>query len=328
MPSFRVSVNRPLDLERFTDRWALGALFAFGAAGYWRGGWPEAVQSGLASYLGWAISREIDPDHPGSANLASLAGGFAALALHADIGVMFVMLVVVKVMVAGSGLSPARWEAGLLGAAALVFAGSQPGWWAAMAMAAALFLDTAIHPFAPQNHRYIASAVAMGGSVVYLLIADVRPWWWAQVAAVAAGGLVMTYLNLNLHHRSRLSLLIVGIPAMARVTDDLVGGSLEGGPWWEYCLLVAGSALAVTLCFLRTEVHSPTDHTAHSISSERVGLARCLVAALVIFSWASAFEGSLLGAMEPTAPLWAVLCIVGTRELWERTGWGLGRKRP
>ena len=70
----------------------------------------RGVESGLAAYLCWALSREIDPDYPVSANLAALAGGGLALWLDSHAGVLFVMLLVIKVMVGSSGLAPARWK--------------------------------------------------------------------------------------------------------------------------------------------------------------------------------------------------------------------------
>ncbi len=327
MPSFRVSVTRPLDLDRFTDRWVMGALFAFGGTGYWRGGWAEAVQAGLASYLAWAISREIDPDHPASATMAAVAGGLLALALHIDIGALFVILLAAKVMVAGSGLSPARWEAGLLGAGALVFTGSQTGWWMAMAMAAALLMDTATQPLAAGDHRYIAAALAVVAWVVYWVLDDAGPWWWAHLAAVAAAGLVISYLPLDLYHRSRLGLLIAGLPALIMVTMEVIGGNLGNGPWWVYWLMAGGLVSGTTMFFVQTEVRSLTDHADHPISSERVNLARCLVATAAIASWGSQAHRGLAEAVEAVAPLWALLCLVGLRELISRRGLGIGKKQ-
>ncbi len=326
MPSFRVSVTRPLDLEQFTDRWALGSLFAFGGAGYFWGGWPEAVQSGLVAYLSWALSRELDPDHPLSANLAALAGGSLAWALQPDVGVLLVVLLVAKVMVGSSGLSPARWEAGVLGALAMVLAVTPTGWWAAVAMAAALFLDTLTPPHAPSAHRFVAGGVALGGTIVYLLLGEADHWWWAQVAAVAAAGLVLCYAKLDLYKRLRLTLLTAGIPALGTVVREITHGNWGGGPWWMYGLLVGGLAFGVALGFMRPEVASSTDRVPHLISSERVWMARLLMAALVIVAWASESDGALLRAVEPAACLWAVLILVGIRESWDRTGRRTGKK--
>lgn len=320
MPSFRVSVTRPLDLDRFTDRLAMGSLFAFGAAGYLRGGWAEAVQAGLAAYLSWALCREIDPDHPVTANLAAVAGGALALALQTHAGVLFVMLLAVKVMVGGSGLSPVRWEAGVLGAAAMVFAGTPAGWWAALATAAALFLDTAMQPPAAPVHRFVAGGLALGASVVHLMLAGPGPWWWIHAAAVAAAALVLSYTRFDLYKRSRIAL---GAPAAAALATAIVRVAGEGagaGPWWMYLLMGGGLVSGAALSFLRTAVVSPTDHAEHPIPAERVETARLLAAAFLVVSCFSVSGGGLAGAAEPAAPLWAALILVGVREAVHRAG--------
>ena len=319
MPTFRVSINRPLDLEKFTDRLALGSLFVFGVAGYWQGGWPEAVQAGLAAYLCWALCREIDPDHPGAANLGALSGGTLSLALETDAGVMLVVLLSIKVLVGGSGLSPARWEAALLGAASMVFAGTPTGWWAAMVMSAALLLDTSIAPVARSEHRYLAAAVVMGASVVYLLLTDADPWWWASLVSVVVAGLIVSYFNLNLNHRLMFALVVASVPALARIIAQAGQGNLDAGPWWVYgwaagCL-VFGLAAAIST----TEVQTSTDHAKTLISSERVRIARFLLVALLVVSWAFGSDGDLVAATETAAPIGAALIWVGVGELLRRT---------
>lgn len=319
MPAFRVSVTRPLDLEQFTDRVAMGSLFVFGAAGYWLGGWPEAVRAGLAAYLTWALTRELDPDHPVSANLAALAGGGLGLAVETHAGVLFVMLLVVKVMVGSSGLPPASWEAGVLGMGSIVFAGTQTGWWAGMAMAAALFLDTQMHPGAPVLHRWIAASVSVGASVFYLFLGDPDSWWWAQVAAVAAAGLILVYGGFRLERRVVLALVAAGLPSAVALGVQVVDLGVGGGSPLAYVLLGGGVLCGVALVTIRSEVESPTDHADHPISSERVAMARWWLAAFVGVAWASAPAVSVAEAVEPAAPLWAVLILVGGRQLMRRT---------
>ena len=207
MPSFRVSVTRPLDLDRFTDRLAMAALFAFGAAGYLWGGWAEAVRSGLAAYLSWALCREIDPDHPVTANLA----------------------------------------------------------------------------------------------------------------AVAAAAMVLSYARLDLYKRSRVAMGVAAAAALATVIARVAGEGAPAGPWWMYLLIVGGLVSGAALSFVRTAVVSPTDRAEHPIPAERVETARLLAAAFLILSWASGSD-SLAASIEPAAPLWAVLILVGGREAVHRAG--------
>ena len=327
MRTFRVSVNRPLDLGRPSDRLALAALFAFGAGGYVVGGWAEGVEAGLAAYLTWAVARELDPDYPVSANLSALAGGGLALALDTHAGVLFVMLLVVKVMVGSSGLPPATWEAGVLGLVAVVFAGTQTGWWAGMAMAAALFLDTAVHPSASPAHRWIAGAVGVGASLFYLFLGDHDLWWSVHVPAVTAAGLVLSVRTAYFaeahgrfvtRKRMLFPLWLAGGPAGIQLIDRVADLGPGDGSRLVYLLLVAGSALGVAVGFIRTKVESPTDHADHNISSERVDIARCLMVAFVIVAWASGSGESVTEAVGPAAPLLAMIVLIALRGLWQR----------
>lgn len=329
MPAFRVSITRPLDLGRFSDRLALAALFSFGAAGYLVGGWADGVQAGLAAYLTWAAARELDPDHPATANLSALAGGALALGLDTHAGVLFVVLLVVKVMVGSSGLPPATWETGVLGFGAVVFAGTQTGWWAGMAMAAALFLDTVVHPSSSASHRWIAGAIGLGSSLFYFFLGDPDAWWSVHVAAVTAAALVLSvrtaYLGeahgrIGTRRRVLFSLWIAGFPAGIRLLDRVADLGAGDGAWLEYLLLVAASVLCVAVGFIRTDVEFPTDHADHDVSSERVEIARCLVVAFVIAAWTSAPGELVTEAVEPAAPLLAMMVLIGLRELSQRAG--------
>lgn len=329
MPTFRVSVTRPLDLGRFSDRLALAALFSFGAGGYLVGGWADGVEAGLAAYLTWAVARELDPDYPVSANLSALAGGALALALDTHAGVLFVMLLVVKVMVGSSGLPPASWEAGVLGLGAVVFAGTQTGWWAGMAMAAALFLDTVVHPSAPPSHRWIAGAVGLGASLFYFFLGSHDPWWSVHVTAVTAAGLVLSMWTacsgevrgrFGMRTRMLFPLWLAGFPTGVQLIDRVVDLGPGNGSRLVFLLAVAGSVLGLAVGFTRTKVDSPTDQADHSISSERVDIARCLVVAFVIVAWASASGESVTEAVGPAVPLMAMMVLIAFRELWQRAG--------
>ena len=315
---FRVSITRPLDPQQFTDRLALFALFGFGAAGFILGGWAEGVRAGLAAYLSWALCREIDPDHPVSANLAALAGGALALALETHAGVLFVMLLVVKVLVGGSGLSPAGWEAAALGLGAVVFAGTLNGWWAGMAMAVALFLDTWTYPLAPDSHRWIAGAVGVGASIFYALLGMPDPQWRAYVGAVVMAALCLAYGRSTPVRRLATTAVVAGLPAGARLVGMVDDAGFWQGSVLEYALLAGGLAMGAVLCLTRIGVASPTDHADHTISPLRVRLARCLVVAFLVVSWASASSGSVTEMIAPAAPLWAAVILVGFVQLARR----------
>ncbi len=325
----KASVNRPLDLRLFSNRVALGSLFVFGAAGFWWGtGWAEAVEGALAAFLAWAVCREIDPDYPSSANLAALAGGAMAFWLDIDAGVLLIVLMAIRVMVGSTGLSPARWEKALLGVGAIIFSGTPTGWWAGMVMAAALYLDTLTPPVASRSHRWIAGGAALGASAFFLILGDADTWWWAHLAAIAAAGLVLVYGKIDPVRRAIIAFTLAGLPSIAALLGELAGSGLESGSLGMYALLIAGLAAALALTTVRAEVASSTDHADQTISDERLGMARVLLAAFLIISWASASTGSVTGGVEPAAPLLAVVVLVALRELAHRAGWKIPRKRP
>ena len=328
MPTFRVSVTRPLDPERFTDRLALLALFGFGAAGFILGGWAEGVRAGLAAYLSWALCREIDPDHPASANLAALAGGALALGLETHAGVLFVMLLVVKVMVGSSGLSPARWEAAALGLGAVVFAGTLNGWWAGLAMTSALFLDTLSYPMAAAAHRWIAGAVGVGTSVFFALLGSSEPVWRSHLSAVVMAGLCLAYGRTRPERRLAIAAGVAGLPAAGLLVGMVNDAGFWRGSALEYGLLGGGLVMGTVLCLMRVKVKSPTDHADHTISAQRVRLARCLVVAFLVLSWASTTTGSVTEAIAPAAPLWAAVILVGILQLARRVVGGRSRNDP
>jgi hypothetical protein len=69
----------------------------------------RGIRVGLAAFVSWALTREIDPDHNGSAFLA-MALGTVAIVVYpdTDILVAFWLLAVLRVLNRTTGL-PARW---------------------------------------------------------------------------------------------------------------------------------------------------------------------------------------------------------------------------
>jgi hypothetical protein len=325
MSFFRVNINRPLDPQQFTDRLVLMALLGFGVAGFVLQGWAEGVRAGLAAYLSWALCREIDPDHPVTANLTALVGGGLALAMQTDAGVLFVMLLVVKVMVGSSGLSAARWEAGALGLGAVVFAGTLNGWWAGLTMAAALFFDTWTSPSTPASHRWIAGAVGLGASVFYALLGSPESLWRSHLGAVVIAALCLAYSRFGLARRLAITAVAAGLPSAGLLLGMVSDAGYWRGPVLEYVLLAGGLVVGTTLCSMWVKVESSTDQTDKRISPERVRVARCLVVAFLMVSWASGSPVSVTEGIAPAAPLWAAVILVGLVQLARWAGMRMKR---
>ena len=85
MPTLPPSaLARPLDFSYPSNRVAaLGSLGALLLARRRSGSWKEAVNVAGACFLAWATARELDPDHPWTANLA-LPLAFALVARGAE----------------------------------------------------------------------------------------------------------------------------------------------------------------------------------------------------------------------------------------------------
>ncbi len=321
MPAFNVSVARPLDLASFSDRLAFACLFGFGAAGYFIGDWAEGVQAGLAAYLTWSLSRELDPDHPLSANLAALGGGGLGLLMDTHAGVLFVILLAVKVMVGSSGLAPPPWEAAVLGLGAVIFSGTETGWWAGGAMAAALYLDTCTEPRAPRANRWIAGGVAVAASIFYFLLGQPDSQWWVYLSAVAMGGVILAFgRRVPRGHAAVVMFAVAPTLAAGLLGEDWQDG-LGGGSPEALVVFGAGLVCSLVLAIVRPRVRSPADEGGRKISSVRVAAARRLVVAFLIVSWVSAAAGSITDAVEPVAPLWGAMVMVGARVLLHRAGW-------
>lgn len=74
------ALPRPLDLSYPSNRVALLGALGFTLAGRLSGrGWAQAARIGAAAFSAWSLGRELDPDDAGSANLALLLAGAAAL---------------------------------------------------------------------------------------------------------------------------------------------------------------------------------------------------------------------------------------------------------
>ncbi|WP_425145051.1 hypothetical protein [Deinococcus sp.] len=108
------SLARPLDLRLPSNRLALtGTLGFLGLALLLRRPWKEVLGTGGSAFLGWAIGRELDPDHPGTAALAlGLAGtgsvfGPANTRSVAQLVPGFAALGSLRLLVGTVGLAPA-----------------------------------------------------------------------------------------------------------------------------------------------------------------------------------------------------------------------------
>ena len=97
--------------NRFAVLGAVGATLAARLTGR---GWPQALGVGGAAFTAWALSRELNPDDPGSANLALLLSAGAALTRPPTLGDLlaaFGTVSALRVQVATVGPPPSDQDA-------------------------------------------------------------------------------------------------------------------------------------------------------------------------------------------------------------------------
>ena len=199
-----------------------GAVFQWLAgAGLLQGGlW--GVEAGLAAFLGWALCRELDPDHDLS---AFVAAGLTVVGLfwgQPDLLVLFWVLMIVRVVNRSVGLPATLLDA-------LVVVGSS-GWlmwqrsnWVYGVVAGLAFLLDGQLPKADREQRamtvppvaFAAAAIIATGAWVVL-----RGRWWPEAEGSAASALAVSAMS------AIFVPVIVGASRVSAV-DDRAGEPLE-----------------------------------------------------------------------------------------------------
>ena len=104
---------------------------------------PAAVQAAFSVFLAWAIARELDPDSPGAANVAAVAGYLILQTGEARLGGLTAILFAVRIVAGTTGRVPNAFDLAWLPALAAYSASAPGGVVAGSALAAALALETA-----------------------------------------------------------------------------------------------------------------------------------------------------------------------------------------
>jgi len=224
MKPYQVSnLARSLDPDFPTNRAVLilvPAISGLAAAYSWIAGSavPEAllmgVRTGLASFTTWAITREIDPDHSGSAFL-SMAFGTACAMLLPGVHLLlaFWLMALLRIINRTTGL-PARWLDSLVIAGFSLWLLWSYDWLLGIFTGTVFFLDSAMSDPLPR-HRYFGLAFMLLG-VLGRLLAPAQPahaldarWTWM------AGASSLAFLPLLVHS------------ARIESTGDLTGRKLD-----------------------------------------------------------------------------------------------------
>lgn len=188
-PSNRVAIVVPL---------AIGILVAALADGSILDRGLEGGIALVASFLAWALGREIDPDRTATANVAAVVGGLLAGALgSAALGALYLLMATARITTRTTGLPPKVGDLVVHVAAAAFFASTPAGWAAGMVLAAAMARDVALPGPAPRVQVWYGAVTAAAVTVVAALRGAFGTWigpdvvQWALVAAGLVGAVIV-----------------------------------------------------------------------------------------------------------------------------------------
>lgn len=183
MDPFRHSaLARLIDVRYASNRFVviaavLGGMIAFGYRWITDGDDPLlwAFRVGAATFLGWAITRELDPDHPRSAAIAAIAAGAMVGFGAPEIGAAAGFLIAFRITARTTGMSAHPWELALVVGFAGYLAASQASWPAAISLVAALWVDGGHEhrPHPPARVAAIAGAFIVIAVAVFTFPADI-----------------------------------------------------------------------------------------------------------------------------------------------------------
>lgn len=214
-------LSRPIDLHYPSNQFVLGAMslfFTLSAVITYLddSNLAQSLTQGLrlmmVIILTWATGREIDPDHPFTADLAAVMSGMAALrGPLPDLTALFALLLCIRIVSRSIGLVPTALDMVLMTGVVVVAAIVQHVWVIALSAAATFALDAALpRPNRPQG--IVAAVFFAGLALVSVIIA--LPWdsaaWELTVPSVAAAAILMLAFTAVILNTS---------PDLAAVTD-------------------------------------------------------------------------------------------------------------
>ena len=163
------------------------------------------ASTAIGVFLAWAIARELDPDHPGTASIAMVAATIFALLGPPATAVVGVLLIAIRILVGTVGV-PLRPGDLLVLIAAAGYAGSRPEGWAA---AGALVIAAAVAH--RRRHRWLPTTL---GGVALTMAVVVSPGASIGLAAPLPVALIAFAV---------VGAAVVGRPAAVASTTDVAG---------------------------------------------------------------------------------------------------------
>lgn len=254
---------RILDMRYPSNRVAVLVTLAAAIVGFVAGEnrVSAAISLAGASFLGWTIAREIDPDRPLSASIsAPIAGVVAWIDLdrgHAPaLGAIFLTLVATRVLVRSTGRPPTVVDLVVnLGVVAWLSSVSL-AWAAGVALAVAIVLDTRMEPPAPPRNLWFGALIGAVATVAAGILWEPPLWTapataeWVPMVIGLTGALflvrpeaVRSYADDGsgpiLPHRLTAARLLAAVTAVVTALMGGAAGVAAMGPIWV-ALGVAG----------------------------------------------------------------------------------------
>lgn len=167
------------------------------------------ASTAVGVFLAWAIARELDPDHPGTAAIAMAAATILALLGPPATAVVAVLLIAIRILVGTVG-APLRPGDLVVLLAAAGYAGSRPEGWAA---AGALVIAVAVAH--RQRHRWLPAAL---GSVALTAALVLSPEADIGLASALSAALITLAV---------VGAAAAGKPAAVTSTTDFAGQTIS-----------------------------------------------------------------------------------------------------
>lgn len=158
----------------------------------------DAIRAGVAAGLAWALGRELHPDNQQAALVGALIGGlFEAVVGGAGFGVLWLLLVFLRIIIRTTGAEPTILDLVLNLVIVGFVADSLPGFIAALGVVVALFISSEL-PLPPKRSLRPWSIAYAGAALVGLVLSSaptgpVTPgaaWLLASIALLTATGLL------------------------------------------------------------------------------------------------------------------------------------------
>jgi hypothetical protein len=185
--AFRSHLLRPFDLTLRSTRilFVMVGITALAALYRWMTvGEIEVLSAPAHVFLGWALVRELDPDHQWSALATGAAAGLWVLIGYPAVTILAVagLLLAARLVVNSTGRRPLLGDMLVVDVLASVISYTAVGWVAGFGLAIALYVDDRMAEESNPRAVLAAGAAALGATVVATAarafpsqVPDVRP---------------------------------------------------------------------------------------------------------------------------------------------------------